>query len=228
MEEVKQILINLKQENPYIYECFIEDIEAYLHTLCEGTKRNWKHSKLNLNKREIIILKECLKNTKTENISNLRKIKKSIKEYINKMKYKEILKNNYDKLEDLITDGYILNRLKGENINYIGELIELTDEELDSINRMGQRKIEKIKSILKEKNIIRPNNQKTLKEHLKQENAGIIPPSQKTKTRKEEIEEELKNAYLLYYNYRGWMKIQEKKIKELESELENLKQTSKK
>lgn len=119
--------------------------------------------------------------------------------YINKIKYKIILNKNYNNIEEIITDGTIKNRLKGNNINKISNLIELTDKELLKINNFGKLRIKNLKETLNEKNIIFLDNPEQIKKMLLKDNAGIIAPNKITKKPLEHIKEEIikkrKNMY---------------------------------
>ena len=214
---LKEILIDLKNNNPYIYNCLIEDIEIYLKSLYEKDTRNWKHSKLNLNKEQILILRNSIIN---ENNLYINEIKENILNYINKLKYKIILEKNYKYIEEIIYNGNTKNRLKSAGINTVGELIELTEEEIKSINKLGPTGLKTIKRELEERNIIFLNNSKLLEQMLKKENAGI---KIKTPPTKEKLEEELKQAYKTYEEIKQQLIIQEIKIKVLEEQINNSK-----
>ena len=138
------MLTRLKCENPYIYECLIEDIEAFLLSRCDNKIRYWKHSKLNMSKYEILILRGCIYNNHDLDIDD---INEKLINYINKIKYKIILKKFYDRVEDLFSDGSIINGLKRIGINEVGELVDLSIEELYSVTNFGQLRIDKIRRI---------------------------------------------------------------------------------
>lgn len=140
-----------------------------------------------LNKEELKILKKYILNfKKTIILPNDNKTKLCIlniyielQHYINKIKYKRIIKDKNIKIEDLDLNKKTLQKIKFKGINTLEELIDYSETEITNINGIGQKTLDYIKEALQQRNIIFLNKKKQLEENLKLPNAGIITKTYK-------------------------------------------------
>ena len=77
---------------------------------------------------------------------------------INKFEEKKINNENYDKnflikIDDLDLSVRVLNFLKTENINYVGELIQYTEQDILSFPNAGRKSLQDIKYALSQINL---------------------------------------------------------------------------
>ena len=211
---MQDILIKLKEENSDIYDYLKKDIEFYLQPN-NSTIKKFIYGRINLDKEDIITLKNCIKNKKT--LCNT-EIIIEIRIYINKIKYKKTLEKNYNSIDEIIKNGSTRNRLKSVNIQKVSDLIEFTEEELNTIEGLGKTSIKIIESALEERNIINLENPILVNEMLKEKNYGIIP-NIICEDKKENIKKELKQLYKLRKKLLEQLNKNDEEIKKLEKKL---------
>lgn len=188
--EKLKILLNEIKDSPLMLEMLKDEI-IYIQTINESNEENnnrrrqWKYSRLNLNIFELNLLRiYLLNNLKPEEINEhpdkyeiykaIINIYENIKYYIKKIQYKQILNENYFKIESLNFNIRELNMLRKNCLFTIGDIIEYSKEEIDNLPFMGINTKKKIHTKLHEKNIILLSNKDEIEEKLQMENAGII------------------------------------------------------
>jgi hypothetical protein len=186
-KKIKEIIEKIN-DNPNLRKKLNEDIfqrKIYNESNNENQKygkKSFKNVNLNLNNDELNILGKYLTaDIKFEQIENLNKnpytllenIYNSINNYILKIKYKEILKENYEKIEDLDLTISEIRALKRYSIFEVADLIEYNEEDFDKLHLSNKRINEIIKKELIKRNIIFFSNMDLIKENIQQENANI-------------------------------------------------------
>ena len=211
---MKEILEKLKEENPYIYKCFRKELEYFAYKKNNNMEKNFLYGRLNITKKQTLLIKSCIKNN-TDLYNN--EIIEKILIYIDKIKYKETLKENYNSIDEIITSGNIKNRLKSLGIFTVGDLIEYKKDELKQIEGIGPKSVKSICDILEERKIIFLDNPILIKEKLSEKNCGIIP-NIKTENEKNNIKKQLEILY----------KEKERLLEQLQSNEETTKKLEKK
>ena len=151
--------------------------------------KSFKYTKLRLNEKELKILKNYLQKSATINyINNIEdndvyigiiNIYNEIKSIIIREEYKKIVHKNYKYIEELEISNKTRNALKRNNIFYVKDLIEYTEEELMEAQSLGISIVENILDKLKEKNILLLDKQEEILNNLNYENANIKKTKQK-------------------------------------------------
>ena len=151
--------------------------------------KKFKNSRLHLNQKEIKILKNYLQKSATINYINdvednniyigIINIYRELCYFFIKLEYKDIVDKNYKKIEELEIFNKATNALKRNNIFYVKDLIEFSEEELQEIPSLGISSIEIILEKLKEKNILLLKEKEAIIKNLKKENANIVKSKQK-------------------------------------------------
>ena len=165
--------------------------EIIQHRFKKSEEKHWKYSRLNLTEKEISILIDYLgESINIENIYNdpknyeigtlLINIYNNLIYYFKKVKYKEILNDNYYEMDSIDLNIWDIRQFNRLNINCISDLIEYSEKEIEQMLKGNQKKTKRVLKSLKERNIITLEKKNELTINLSLENAGIIP-NQKTK-----------------------------------------------
>ena len=184
-------LIETIKKSPILSQCLKEDMiyREKINTLDEIemiTTQKFINTKLDLTDEELAFLRRYLLNeitledidtskNKYKYYNQITKIYEELTYYIKKLKYKEILKQNYKNLEELGLSESEINILKRNYITSIEDLIDFSEKELLKVPKLGKQMLIKILTLLEEKKIILLADKAALKDALKQENANIIP-----------------------------------------------------
>lgn len=188
-------LINKIKQSPKLSECLKEDMIQRerinnVDPLEQLTTRKFINTRLDLNSDELALLRRYL--LEEIELKDLEKSKNKIKyynqlttiyeeliHYIKKLKYKEILKLNYNDLKELGLTKSDINALKRNHITKIEDIIEYSEKEMLKLPMIGNIITIKIIKGLQEKNIILLNDKEKLKDILKYENANILTIKEK-------------------------------------------------
>ena len=184
-------LINKIKKSPRISECLKEDMIQKEKVNNEDpiehlTSRKFINTRLDLNSEELAFLRRYLLNeislkeletskNKIKYYNYIPKIYNELTYYIRKLKYKEILKQNYNNLEELGLTKADISTLKRNHITKIADIIDYSEKEILKLPMIGKRISIKIFNALEEKNIILLSDKERLKNILEYENANILP-----------------------------------------------------
>lgn len=212
---MQEILAKLKEENPYIYKCFRRELEYFTYKKNNYMEKTFLYGRLNITKKQTLLIKSCIKNN-TDLYNN--EVIEKILIYIDKIKYKEILKENYDSIDEIIKSGNIKNRLKSLGIFTVGDLIEYKKNELQEIEGLGIKSVQTICDILDERKIIFLDNPILIKKRLSEKNCGIIP-NIKMENEENKIKKQLEMLYREKQKLLEQLHNNEEKTKQLEKKI---------
>lgn len=203
IKQIREILQKLKNETD-----IIKNIELYHNNLLNLVKQikenrkllnmlrddiiasqnleqaNWIHSRLNLNKQEIDMLRDYLnEQIKLENIASnpniyeigliIINIYNNLSYYIKKIQYKEIVDQFFYELETIGLTKSEQYAYKRNNIFYVSQILEYTEEELLKLPKFGNTTYNKTMLELQKYNIYMFWEKEKIIENLEQENAKI-------------------------------------------------------
>lgn len=183
IEKIKQTehrlieLINKIEKNPKLLQYLKEDI------ICSENSK-WKNSRLFLDIEEIIILRNYIRKNidheilirKTDEYKVYKQINNiytNLNYYIKRLEYKKIVNQNYYELKSINLINSEQNSLKRNNILCVSDILEYTEEELETLPILGEKTLKKILEELDKRNIHLLCHKEIILANLKEENANI-------------------------------------------------------